>query len=701
MRNKLALLVALLFIAVSARLTLTTTLADSTQPEETKTAPATTDATPAKKETAAIDLGNLDRTCKPCDDFYKFANGGWIAKNPIPAAYPSWGTFNLLAQNNRETLKTILDTAKDAKAAPGSVEQKVGDFYCSCMDAEKIEAAGLKPLQPELDRIAALKNPKEVQAAIAHLHTIGVNVLFGFGSNQDAKDATKVLADARQGGLGLPETEYYTKDDEDSKKLRDQYLTHVAKMFELAGEDAAKSKANAQTVLEMETGLAKNSLNSIQLRDPEASYHKMKLAEAEKLTPDFSWNAYFAQIGLKKVEDINLEQPEFFKEVNRQMTATSLESWKVYLRWHLLNQTANALPAKFVEENFNFNGKILTGAREIQPRWRRCVNATDGNLGEALGQLYVKKAFPPESKARMLEIVKNIRTALRDDLKTLSWMGDATRKQALHKLDSIAVKIGYPDKWKDYSSVAISRDQYLANIFRASAFEYRLDLEKIGKPVDRSVWGMTPPTVNAYYNPQLNEIVFPAGILQFPFFNASADDAVNYGAIGVVIGHEITHGFDDEGRQFDADGNLKNWWTETDLKNFEERAKCIEHQFDSYTVLDNLHHKGKLVSGESIADLGGLTIAWAAYQESLKGKPAPKDIDGFSHEQRFFLGYAQVWAGSQRPEATKLQLATDPHPLPEFRVNGPLSNMEVFRKAFGCAGTVPMVRSEKDTCKIW
>jgi putative endopeptidase len=646
-----------------------------------------------------FDTANLDKTCKPCDDFYQFAMGGWMKANPIPPEYSTFGSFTRLADQNQQNLRNILEDAAKAKAAPGSNEQKIGDFYAGCMDTAAIDAAGTKPLEPELMRIANVKNIADLQAEAEHLHGMGVNAFFRFTSRQDLKDSTVVIGAASQGGLGLPERDYYLKDDDKSRQLRDAYVKHIGNMLGMLGDSADQSAAEAAAILKIETALATASTKNTDLRDPEKNYHMMTLADLRTLTPNFSWEAYFKAAGHPDLKQINVGQPEFFKALDAQLAATPLDDWKIYLRWHLLNTAAQALPEKFVAEEFDFRGKTLTGAKEIQPRWKRCAQATDRALGEALGQVYVQRYFPPESKARALEMVHNLIAALRDDLQTISWMGPATRAQATAKLQAFAVKIGYTDKWRDYSSLKIDRSSYLQNGFRAATFEAARRLDKIGKPVDRTEWGMTPPTVNAYNNSAMNEIVFPAGIMQPPFYDPKADDAVNYGGMGAVIGHEITHGFDDQGSKFDANGNLSDWWTADDRKNFDERASCVEKQFDGYEVEPGLHQNGKLVLGESIADLGGLAIAYAAYEKSLEGKPRPKDIDGFSPEQRFFLGWAQVWGANQRPEAARLQTKTNPHPLSRFRGNGPPSNLAIFAKAFGCKKGDAMVREQ--ACKIW
>ncbi len=650
-----------------------------------------------------FDFSNLDRTANACVDFDQFANGGWKAKHPIPAAYPTWGSFSLLAEHNRDVLHEILDeTAKNAaSAAPGSNEQKVGDFYATCMDTSAIDAAGIKPLQPELDRIAAIHDKASLQDEFVHLQSLGVRAPFLVDSTQDFKDATKVTGEIDQRGLGLPDRDYYSKEDDKSKETRTKYVAHVQKMFELMGDSPDVAASESQTVMNMETALAKASMTRVERREPANVYHLMTVSQIKQLAPNLDWDGYFQATGLAGKGDINVTAPDFFKELNRQLADVSIEEWRIYLRWHLINATASSLSQPFVDEDFNFKGKALQGTQENLERWKRCVRYTDNALGEALGQVYVKKAFTPEAKAHALEMVHNLEAALKDDLTTLPWMGDATRQQAMGKLQAFAEKIGYPDKWRDYSKLSIDRGPYVMNVLRADAFEFNRDLGKVGKPLDRTEWGMTPPTVNAYYNPQLNEIVFPAGILQPPFYDPLADDAYNYGAMGAVIGHEMTHGFDDQGAQFDKDGNLKNWWTPKDEANFKARAACVTNQFDGFEVEKGLHENGKLVTGESIADLGGLTVAMAAYQKSLAGRPRPPEIEGFTPEQRFFLGYAHVWANNMRPEYARLLTNVDPHPLPHFRVNGPLSNMPAFAKAYKCKPDDPMVRSEKDRCQIW
>jgi putative endopeptidase len=650
----------------------------------------------------SFDLANLDNSAPACKDFYQYATGGWLARNPIPAAFPTWGVDSALEDQNRDILRTILDAAvKNTSAIKGSSEQKVGDFYASCMSEDKIEAAGIAPLGPEFARIDKIKDQRALQAEIAHLHSVGINALFLVGSTQDAKNSAEVIAEVWQGGLGLPEGEYYFKTDDKSKDIRDAYVKHVAKMFALMGDDTAKATAAAQTIMNFEMKLAEAWMPRVERRDPQKVYNRRTLAQLQTLAPNLDWAAYLKNVGIAQRTDLNLGQPKFVERVNQQMSATPLADWKTYLRWRLINGTAATLSKAFVDEDFDFKGRVLTGTTELLPRWKRCVNAADNEMGEALGEVYVKQAFPPAAKRRALEMVANLVAALRGDITTLSWMSDPTRKQAITKLEAFIRKIGYPDKWRDYSALAIDRGAYVTNVLNADSFETRRQLRKIGQPVDKTEWGMTPPTVNAYYNPAINEIVFPAGIMQPPFFSVGFDDAINYGAMGAVIGHEMTHGFDDQGRQYDASGNLSNWWTDEDMARFKERAECIVKQFDGFEVEPGLFENGKLVQGESIADLGGLVIAYAAFQKSMEGKPRPANIDGFTPEQRFFMGYAFSWATNVRPEFARLMVATNPHPLPKFRVNGPLANFPAFAEAFQCKAGDAMVRAQSDRCQIW
>jgi putative endopeptidase len=648
-----------------------------------------------------FDTANLDRNASACQDFNQFANGGWMERNPVPPAFARWGKFEELREKNQTVLRDILEAAAhNQKVKRGTTEQKVGDFYAACMDEPSIEAAGAKPLAPEFARIAAIKDVRGLQDQIAHMHSLGLGTLFRFSAAQDFKNSQSVIAQLSQGGISLPDRDYYLKDDDRSKQLRDEYAKHVAKMFELAGDTAETAGKEAQTVIEIERKLAEASKTRAERRDPAANYNKMSVAALNQLTPHIEWSQYLSQRGLTSVQEINVAQPDFLKAADKLLTSVPLEDWRVYLRWHLLNSSAPLLSAAFVQEDFNFNGRVLTGAKEMLPRWKRCVAGTDQALGEALGEFYVKKAFTPETKKRAQAMVVNLITALRQDLSTLSWMSDVTRQRAIAKLDAYLRKIGYPDKWRNYEALDIGRGAYIENVRRASEFEIKRNLGHIGKPVDRTEWGMSPPTVNAYYNPSINEIVFPAGIMQPPFFDPLADDAINYGGMGAVIGHEMTHGFDDQGARFDAEGNLVDWWTPADFKNFKERTDCVVKQFDAFEAEPGLHLNGKLVVGESVADLGGLTVAYAAFKQAQGGRPG-KTIDGFTPEQRFFLAWAQVWAGNIRPEYARQLVVVDPHPLARFRVNGPLSNMAQFATAFQCKEGDPMVRPPDKRCQIW
>jgi len=656
----------------------------------------------ASSETAkgagGYDKSQLDQSANACTDFYQYATGGWQKRNPVPPAYSRWGRFQMLNEQNRDVLRSILESAAaNRSASKGSSEQKIGDFYASCM-RESVEGAGLIALSDELARIERITDRATLQSAFARLNAAGVNAPFQFRSEQDAKNSSEVIGSLIQNGLGMPDRDYYFNDDDRSKTIRAAYVKHVARMLELAGWKASRAAVAAKTIMQIETKLAGASMTTVERRDPSAVYNRVDLDKLASMSPSVSWKDYLRSVGHPEIMAINVNQPLFLREVDRLVTTLPLNDWKAYLRWQLIKSTATALPAALVEENFNFNERTLRGTKEMLPRWKQCVISTDDNLGELVGELYVKKKFPAESKVRMLELIANLVEALRSNL-TTSWMGDETRKQATTKLEAFARKIGYPDSWRDYSSLPIDRKSYAQNLLKARRFEFDRTLSKIGREVDRGEWQMSPPTVNAYYDPSLNEIVFPAGILQPPFFDPNADDALNYGGIGAVIGHEVSHGFDDQGSQFDAKGNMTNWWTEADLSNFKSRAECVINQFDAFKVGD-LKVNGKLVVGESLADLGGLAIAYEAYQKSIEGKPKAT-IGGFTPEQRFFLGWAQVWAMNARPEAERLLIATDPHPLARFRVNGPLSNLPAFSSAFGCKANDAMVRPETDRCGLW
>jgi endothelin-converting enzyme/putative endopeptidase len=646
-----------------------------------------------------VDLSAMDKTADPCVDFYQYACGSWIKNNPIPADQSRWGRFSELEERNREVLHEILEDAAHTTVKRDATTQKIGDYYAACMDTAGIDAKGLTPLQPEFDRIKNLKDKAELAAEVAHLHRGGMSALFEFGSGQDFKNSNEVIAQADQGGLGLPDRDYYLKEDEKSVELRKQYLAHVQRMFELAGDTADQAKAHAETVMRLETELAKGSLDRVSRRDPEKIYHRMSKPELETLEPAFQWAQYFTDAGAPAFQSVNVSWPDFFKAVNGVIQSASLDDWKTYLRWHVLHSEVPLLPTAFVNENFTFYGQALTGAKELRPRWKRCVDFTDNQLGEALGRKFVERTFGGDAKQRTLKMVDAIERALGQDIDQLTWMTAATKQEALLKLKAVTNKIGYPNKWRDYSSVEIKRDDAVGNGMRADRFEFQRELNKIGKPVDRQEWGMTPPTVNAYYDPQMNNINFPAGILQPPFYDNHSADAVNFGAIGMVIGHELTHGFDDQGRQFDPKGNLRDWWTAADAKSFEERAACIANEYSNFSPVPGVKLNGKLTLGENTADNGGVRIALMALLNNLSDAEQQKKVDGFTTEQRFFLSFGQGWCENQREEILRLRAQTDPHSPGKFRVNGVVQNMPEFQKAFSCKAGQPMVSAT--ACRVW
>ncbi len=656
-------------------------------------------AAPAKPK--PIDSANFDTSVKPCDDFYQYANGSWLKAHPIPADRASYGGFQELSDRNREILKKILEkTSAKTDWPKGSNEQKVGDFYAAGMDEAAIEKAGTKPLAPLFAEIDKLKTPADLPVVLADLHARGLEVGFNFRVGQDARESTRYIGILGQGGLGLPDRDYYTKEDPKSKGLRDAYRVHVAKMFELSGASPEKAKASADVVMALETKLAEPALTRVENRDPQKTYNKRTLAALASEAPGFDFPRFFTDLGTSSATEVNVRQPRFFVAFGELSRTVPAETWRTYLRWHVLRQAAPYLSKAFQEEAFAFSGKTLMGVPEQEPRWRRVQAATDQALGEALGPLYVARAFSPRAKERMRVLVENLRAALEERIDALPWMSAETKKQAQRKLAAFNVKIGYPDKWKDYSSLAISRASYAENVRNARTFETKRNLAKLGKPIDRTEWNMSPPTVNAYYSSTMNEIVFPAGILQPPFFSEDADDAVNYGGIGVVIGHEMSHGFDDSGSQYDADGNLKNWWTAEDRKAYDSRTALVVKQFDGYKPLADQAINGKLTLGENIGDLGGIKIAYAALQKALEGKPRTA-IDGFTPEQRFFLSFATIWRNQSREEALRVQLNTNPHSPGKWRAIGPTSNLPEFYDAFGCAEGTPMRRAEGERPSIW
>ncbi len=653
----------------------------------------------------ALQVSAMDRTADPCVDFYQYACGGWQKENPIPPDQASWSVYSKMQEANRAILRGILEAAAAPNPGRNAVDQKIGDYYGSCMDEAAIEKAGLAPLKPELDRIAALKSKADIPDVLARLHPADLGIYFGqsglfsFGSTQDAKNSTETIADADQGGLGLPDRDYYLKTDARSEDIRKSYVTHVQRMLELLGSSPEKAAAAAQNVMRIETALAKGSMTRVERRDPNNVYHKMTRAELATLTPHFAWDRYFAAVGVPPVQSLNVDAPGFMKSMDAVLAAEPLEAWQEYLVWHLVHAQARWLPTAFVNEDFNFYSRKLTGAKELQPRWKRCVRFEDRALGEAVGQAYVAKYFSPQAKQRALKMVQEIEAAMGRDIEQLPWMSQPTKQQALEKLHAVVNKIGYPDKWRDYSALKIVRGDALGNGMRANEFEFRRQLNKIGKPLERGEWLITPATVNAYYNPNMNDINFPAGVLQPPAFDMRSDDAPNYGNTGGTIGHELTHGFDDEGRQFDARGNLRDWWTPADAKEFERRAACISDQYAQYTVVDDIKINSKLTLGEDVADLGGLILAYMAWKDETKGQKLVP-LDGLTPEQRFFVGYGQSWCSNQRPEVQRMRAVTDPHSPEKWRTNGVVSNMPEFWKAFGCKAGQPMVRGDK-ACRVW
>ena len=650
--------------------------------------------------TSGIDLANLDRTCKACDDFYQFANGGWIAKHPIPASYASIGNFNVLYDRNVDVLHGVLEDPALASAAPGTNERKLHDFYASCMDTAGVSAAGITPLAPSFAQIARARDGDTLAAPLAELARVGVGAFFSASGGSDQHDSRTTIVQLRQAGLGLPDRDDYLKDDVKTVALRAAYVDHLTKTFALIGDAPDVATNEASRVLALETLLATKQVGRVELRDPAATDHKMSFADLQMLAPGFDWAAYFAAAGISTAVSVNVAEPAYFTAFAAMAAKASPTDVHAYLRWQTTRTFASTLAAPIDDEDFAFYGKMLSGTKEQQPRWKRCVGATDRNLGEALGQLYVAKAFPASAKATALELVANLRETFRDDFSTLEWMSPATRERAIAKLAAFQVKIGYPDRWQSYEKLDVTPVSFAQNVAAGASFRRADALSRIGKPVDRTRWGMTPPTVNAYYNPSINEIVFPAGILQPPFFDANADMAINYGGIGAVIGHEATHDFDDQGRKYDAVGNLSDTWQPEDAVRFNARANCVVKQYDALSPAPGVMENGKLVQGEAIADIGGMTIAYKAF-EKWQAKHPRRTIDGFSPEQRFFMGWAQVWAGNDRPESIALQAKTDVHAFDKFRVNVTLANLPQFASAFFCKLNEAMVKPPADRCEIW
>ncbi len=648
-----------------------------------------------------IQTTDLDRSVNPCTDFFEFANGAWRAQNPIPASMLRWSRRWQAGENAKEQLRAILDEVSAKASWPrGSVEQLVGDHYAACMDEPRANQLGVAPVRPLLDEIANLPDIAGVVRVIGRFHELAIPVPFGLAASPDSHQPSQVIADVYAAGLGLPDRDYYVKAEPRFKEAREKYRSHMMRMLELAGETRKDARSDAEAVLALETKLAQAQLDNVALRDPKQTDHKTGFVALTELCTMFDWPAYFAAAKLPRAA-LNVQQPQYLRAVDRLLQEEPLPAWKAYLRWHLMHAAASYLGAPVVEEDFAFFGKYLGGAAEMKPRWKRCAESTDALLGEALGRKYVERYFPPEAKARVQEMVKNLLLAMGDTIRDLDWMGPLTKKKALEKLATFNPKIGYPDRWKDYSGVVVRRDALWPNVVAAQEWNVRDERARIGKPVDRGRWGLTPPTSDAYYNPLLNEIVFPAGILQPPAFDLHATDAVNYGAIGVVIGHEISHGFDDQGAQYDARGRLANWWTAEDLKKFQERGQCVVDQFEGYLIEPGIHHNGRLVLGESIGDLAGARIAYRAFQRSLEGPPKAPPLDGFTPEQQFFIAWGQFRGDAIRPEAQRLMVQSDPHPVAKFRVIGPLSNLPEFQKAFDCPADAPMVRPPAQRCEVW
>lgn len=656
----------------------------------------------AETPKSGIDVSGIDLTCKPCADFWRYANGTFLDKNPIPARYPLWGTMSIVREGNKERMRTILEAAALAKNVAGSDQRRLGDLYGSCMNTAAIDARGLQPLKPELDRVAAIQSVKELGVLFIDLErtnpALGAVSIFGL---PDAKNSNQVVVYVGNGGISLPDRDYYFKDDPRSVQIRQEFVKHVGKMFQLMGEPQQVAESAAKTVMAMETAFAEVSMTNVMRRDPYARYNKMDLAGLTKIAPSFDWKTLLTSLKISESETLIVAEPKFMERFEKQLKDLPLADWKTWLRWRLLTSSATELSKSFADEDFRFDKTILSGTTEQLPRWQTCTDMVDRRLGDALGKAFVEKHFPPAAKKRMLDLVENLRATLGEELNAAEWLTPETRKNALAKLNAFKAKIGYADRWRDYTGLNLNRSTYFENV-RAAALNQRLySLAKIGKPVDRNDWGMTPPTVNAYYSPLQNEIAFPAGILQPPMFDMAADDAANYGAIGAVIGHEMGHGFDDQGSKFDASGNLKNWWTPEDRKKFDDRAACVVDQFNTMEVESGLRHTGRLVLGEALGDLGGLKLAYNAYRRSLKGMPEAPMLDGYTANQRFFLAFAHVWSTQLRPEELRLRLNTDPHPIAKFRANGTLMNMPEFHEAFQCKPGDAMVRPVEKQCKLW
>jgi putative endopeptidase len=647
---------------------------------------------------SGIDTAGIDTKCKPCDDFWRFANGLWIDQNPIPSNQAGWGTMAVMADGNRERLRVLLEDASKSQAPAGTNQRKIGDLYAACMDTEALEKAGTKPIAGDMARIAKVSNVGELAALLSSFQKDSGTGPLRIGARQDAKNSSETVVAVGGGAISLPERDYYFRTDERTKRIRAEFVNHVAKTLALAG--LPDTQAQAEAVLAFETKLAEAQLTNVQRRDPNATYNALGIKGTAELVPTFDWKGTFKLLGIPDNTQVIVSEPNYLKAVEREFRSTPIETWKTWLRWKTLSEAAPHLTAAFRDETFRFRSTVLSGVKEQEPRWKTCTAMVDRTLGDALGQIFVEKHFPAAAKVRMDQLVENLRVTLKEQITESKWMDEETKKNAVLKLQAFQSKIGYPNQWRDYSAVKIDRADLAGSLDSAQLERRMYGLSKIGKPLDRNDWGMTPPTVNAYYSPLKNEIAFPAGILQPPMFDREADDAANYGAIGAVIGHEMGHGFDDQGAKFASNGDLRDWWTPEDLKKFQARAQCVIDQFNNLDVGEGLRHNGKLVIGEAMGDLSGLKLAYRAYKRALNGKEAPV-IDGYTGDQRFFLAFARVWATHMRPEAMRLRLTTDPHPLGRFRAIGTLQNMPEFHQAFQCKPGDAMVRPKNEQCDIW
>ncbi|MBN8703760.1 MAG: M13 family metallopeptidase [Bacteroidetes bacterium] len=658
-------------------------------------------STTHKSTFPAIDTANIDKTINPTEDFFQYVNGNWIKNNPIPSSESAWGNFNEINERNQKNLREILDNLTTENNEKGSIKQKLADYYYTAIDTATLDKQGFSPILDELKKIESIQNLDDLSSITGELNMKGMNPFFNFGITVDQKNSSRYISGLYQGGIGLPDKDYYTNKDEKNESIRVEYKKYIQTLFELVNTPTEEAKIIAEKIFDFETALASKSRSRVQLRDAEANYNLKKVQDIKTLYPSINWNNFLSALTLNDIKDISVGQPEFFQNLNNLVKTTPIKDLAIYLKYNLIRNASSKLSKPFVDATFAFYGTKLNGIKNQRPRWKTAVEAVDNGLGEALGQLYVEKYFTAESKRKVNEMIDNLTAVYKERIGNLTWMSDSTKKQALVKLSTIIRKIGYPDKWMDYSTLEITRDAYIKNVYAANVFDAKYQIARINQPVDKTEWQMTPSTVNAYYDPTINEIVFPAGIMQPPFFNPDADDAVNYGSMGAVIGHELTHGFDDEGSHYDAYGNLKEWWTADDRKKFSERTNILVEQFNGYSPIDTMHVNGMLTLGENIADLGGLTLSYYALKKSFEGKPAPERIDGFTAEQRFFLSWAQAWRNSMRDEALRNMIVTNPHSPAQYRVNGPLANMKEFYDAFGVKEGDKLFKPETARAIIW